>query len=149
MSQETPVWRGAAERRDGRREWIRQNLPAGPAGFVAEDLDLVARVYGREFYTDATGKLALIEFKLGDAPFGASKERTFRLLDDLCRAGDVAGERYRGFFVVRTPDETWSESTVFNVNGVDLTADQFRLWLLGNYMGVDPCWSPAMAWRQP
>lgn len=133
-------WNGAKERLDERREWIRQSMPSGPDGFVAEDLDLVVRTYGPMFHTDAKGVFMLVELKIGGAPLGASKVRTFGLLHEILRQGDPYRERYRGFFVVRTSSERWSDSTTFDVNGIALTADEFKRWLSGEEFAIRGMW---------
>ena len=109
------------------REWLRQQLPSGREGFIAEDLDLVVRAYGPRYGLDALGRFRLIELKRGNASLGTSKRMTFGLIDQGLRTGATA-ERYDGYYVVRT-SEAWDEAQVFNVNGIDLAHGQFRRWL--------------------
>jgi hypothetical protein len=131
-----PQWNGFGEELALRR-FIRKFCPRGGDGFVAEDLDLVAR---RFTPSDPHGRFCLIEHKYGDVPLGTSKFWTFGMLDAVLRVGDPNMGNYRGFFVLRTPkpatsdlddDPIFNPRTFFNVNDVDLTRDQFIAWLCG------------------
>lgn len=125
---------------DPHRDYLREHCPSGPEGFVAEDLDLVVRRFGHRFGLDGTGQFALIEVKHGDTPLGTSKERTFRMIDDLLRQADPNGERYLGMYVLRTNKpvgEPWYPSDVVKLGGSPMTVDEYRRWLLGENISHD------------
>lgn len=106
------------------REWLRKNKPSGSQGCIVEDLDLVLRVYGINFHTDATGKLMLIELKFGNAWIGTSKIKTFGLLDSLCRIADPDRLRYLGYYVVQYDNEDWDTAN-FRINRTSVTHKEF------------------------
>jgi hypothetical protein len=129
---------------DALRECIRQDCPPGPAGFIAEDLDLVCRVFGEKYDTDSTGRVMLVEVKHGTKPLGPSKERTFGLIDRLLRAGakELGGNRYRGYYVIRHDTDGWRDKDAnIRVNGVRM--DYATLLEFLQFADVDarPLWS--------
>ena len=112
------------------RDYLRgAQFPDGRDGFVVEDLDLVLRVFGPRFRTDADGKFRLVEMKFGSAHLGASKERTFGMIDRLLRGADPAMIRYRGFYLVNYTHRDWSLAE-FWVNGHPLSRADFDAWCL-------------------
>ena len=106
------------------RDWLRANKPAGQQGYIVEDLDLVLRVYGTNFHTDATGKFIFIELKFRNAWIGTSKIKTFGLLDSLCRAADPDHLRYLGYYIVQYDNEDWDIAN-FRINKVNITREEF------------------------
>lgn len=86
--------------RDARRDYIRDNFPSGPKGYIFEDLDLIVRRFTKQ---DAQGKFALVEFKWGGIRMGYAQEMTFGFIHKLLRMGDRKGKNYLGFFVVNWP----------------------------------------------
>jgi len=114
------------------RDWIRANLPAGNQGYVAEDLDLMLRVYGHEFNTDATGRFAECELKFGNATLDYAQIRTFRLRHTIMRKGDPERERYQGFYLIQYTDSNWDKA-LFTVNGCPLNRSSFL-----RFMMLDP-----------
>jgi hypothetical protein len=122
------------------REYIRRQLPAGSAGFVAEDLDLVIRHYGATYNLDDTGRLMLCELKYGRAPIDYAQRRTFGLLHQLLRQADPNRDRYLGFFVIHYDHPDWSLAR-FTVNGMPRTHAQFLDVLQGETAGI-----PGLPW---
>jgi hypothetical protein len=125
---------------DPHRDYLREHCPPGNEGFVAEDLDLVVRRFGTKFGTDADGQFALIEVKHGTAPLGPSKERTFKLIDDLLSAQDPWAERYLGMYLLRffkNGDEPWSDEDPVVFGKSQMTAGDYRRWLLGETIPYD------------
>ena len=102
------------------REWIRKQLPPGRDGVVVEDLDLVLRVYGERFNTDATGKFMFVELKYGSALPGIAQKKTFGLIDDLLKKADPEGIRYKGYWVLQYTNENWDVSG-FKLNNETIT----------------------------
>jgi hypothetical protein len=77
------------------RDRIRREC--APSGLVVEDLDMVIRVFGPRNRTDATGRLALFEFKHGPCSnLTEGQENTFGMLHDMLEPH----ERYAGFWRV-------------------------------------------------
>lgn len=109
------------------REWIRAHKPTGTQGYVVEDLDLVLRVYGRNYLTDDKGRIALVELKFGNSWIGYAQRKTFGELHRMLRAGD-AENRYIGFFVIQYSDEDWDKAE-FAVNKTTLSGDEFARFL--------------------
>ena len=105
------------------REWLRKNMPSGTDGFVVEDLDLVIRVYGPNFESDAEGKFILVELKYGMAWIGRAKKMTFGLIHRLLRETDSHRQRYLGFYVLNYDDEDWDKAN-FKVNGLILSKEE-------------------------
>ena len=112
------------------RDFIRKHCPNASDGFVAEDLDLLLRVYGPNYGTDAVGKFRLVEIKYGNPPLGKSKENTFGAIDAALRVG--LGDRYEGYFYVRTDAVRWDNATTFKVNSATLNTNEFIDWLNGD-----------------
>lgn len=108
------------------REFIRQCLPEGRLGFSIEDVDVSLRLFRQN---DPVGTWRLIENKVGTDYIGTSKEFHFALWDVLWRRGDPGMRFYKGYFVVNTPTDDWCNCDQFRVNGVELTAGQFKRWL--------------------
>lgn len=109
------------------REWIRENIPIGKAGYVAEDLDLLFLRFGpavRKPY-NADGEFILVEIKSADIPLPYAQQRVFGLLDRLLKLGDPQAGFYKGFYQV-----IWGEENVI-VNEVELSKNEFRKFLLG------------------
>ena len=111
------------------REWMRKNLPSGSQGMVIEDLDLVIRVYGTNFGSDAVGKFMLIELKFKKSWIGQAQKRTFGQIDRLLRKADPDAKRYMGYFVVQYDDEDWDKAQ-FKVNRKRLPTETFKRFLL-------------------
>jgi len=105
------------------RDWIRKNMPSGDAGFVAEDLDLILRVYGNSFHTDNTGKFMLVEQKFGNSWIQHAQRMTFGLLDRLLRQADPEGARYAGFFILQFSDDDWDKAE-FKINRQPVTREE-------------------------
>jgi len=106
------------------RDWLWRNLPPGRSGYVVEDLDLVLRIYGPMYDSDADGRLMFVELKFGNTTINPAQRKTFGLIDNLMRRGDPDGRRYAGYFVLNYADEDWDVSSWFRVNGVSLTREQ-------------------------
>ncbi|HFB06890.1 MAG TPA: hypothetical protein ENJ92_00435 [Chloroflexi bacterium] len=123
-----PRWRGTDAQRLKFRDWLRVHQPEGNKGYVVEDLDLVLRVYGKRYDTDAVGKFILVELKYGNAWIGYAQQKTFGLIDSVLRKGDPTGERYLGYYVVQYDDEDWERAN-FKVNRVALSEDEFLRFL--------------------
>lgn len=109
------------------REWIRDNIPVGKAGYVAEDLDLLFLRFGPAIQKpySADGEFILVEIKSADIPLPYAQERVFGLLDRLLRTGDQKGEFYKGFYQV-----IWMENDI-RVNGKRLSREEFKEFLVG------------------
>lgn len=144
----------------GLRQYLRDYCPPGPYsrapgldGFTAEDIDLVIRRFGPLYGLDQDGDFALIEVKHGrqNVPWDAkqaSKDRLFRVMDKLLRAGDSVfvgrGEpsRYRGSFWLREEISRgefpwWADSKV-NLNGEFMTVREFAQSAENGFMGIVP-----------
>lgn len=124
-----PQWRGPEHLIDDRRQFIRENMPSGKEGFVAEDLDLVIKYFGSNFSTDRDGFIKIIELKVGIGIFGTAQKETMGLLDKMCRTSEYS-ERYLGFFLVYSPSCEWEKEEFITVNGFDLSQNEFKQWLL-------------------
>jgi len=110
------------------RNWIRENFPDGSAGFVAEDLDLVTRVYGSAYKSDMAGMFRLIELKHKHYGMDKSQHKTFGLIDALLRMGNPEKDRYDGYYLIQTDSDDWERCGVFFVNHTLLTKEEFLLW---------------------
>ena len=108
------------------REWIRQEMPSGPEGLVAEDLDLVVR---RFTHHDPVGRFMLVELKHGEVGLGKAQVMTFGLVDGLLRIADPEGWRYLGYYLLHYPGLDWEECADFRVNGIPLSAGALKRWL--------------------
>lgn len=107
------------------REWLRDNMPDGPSGFVVEDLDLVVRWFGQRFGFDSGGAFMLIDLKFGNADLGTAQLKTFGLIDQLLRKGDNPDyQRYMGFYLVQYSHEDWEQAN-FKINHISVTRTQF------------------------
>jgi len=106
------------------RDWLRKNKPPGPHGYVVEDLDLVIRVFGKDFHTDAIGKFILVELKFGAAWIGHAQERVFSLVNSLLRTADPERKRYLGYYIVQYNNEDWDKAD-FRINGRNVTREEF------------------------
>ena len=113
---------------DPRREFIRREMVNGDQGFVAEDLDLVLRVYGEEFGTDYLGKFRLVELKSYTGTFNSSQQKTLGVMDRMLKESPESF-RYHGFYIVYSQTEKWKELDSITVNGWDLTKEQFLRWM--------------------
>jgi hypothetical protein len=111
------------------RESMRQDLPAGTAGMVIEDLDLVLRWFGSNYNLDAIGRLRLVEMKHITSGIGRAQESTFGLIDMLCRAGNP--ERYDGFFVVQADMNAVDEVELPNGRVVEIWSDDIEIRVCG------------------
>lgn len=129
------------EREKPIRRLMRQRMPRGSAGYVPEDLDIVLRVFGPRYRSDAKGKVRLIETKwnpTADRPVAlkGGQDRTFRLVDEMLRASQLA-DRYEGFYVVThthfelADGRIWIGRLTSPNEPVEVTPDQFVLWLSG------------------
>lgn len=108
-------WRGDPTLRLPFREVIRQELPGPDDGLVTLDVDLVMRVYGFNYGTDARGKFRLLEVKCADGRLTGGEAHTFRLLDEMLRLLDPQRRRYLGFFTIWTQQDDWSDCDYFEV----------------------------------
>jgi hypothetical protein len=108
------------------REWLRNELPPGPKGWVAEDLDLVVRKYSLE---DPVGRFMLIELKHGGASLSKSKLMTFGIIDFLLRQADPKRKIYRGYFLLQYPDPNPESCTHVIVNDEVLSLGELKQWL--------------------
>jgi hypothetical protein len=134
---------------DPRREFIRREMVNGAQGFIAEDLDLVLRVYGERFGTDYLGKFRLVELKSYTGTFNASQQKTLGLMDKMLKESPESF-RYQGFYIVYSETIDWKirkdiedfdsfeEYEIYEkarideqitVNGWDLTKEQFLKWM--------------------
>lgn len=109
------------------REWIRDNIPEGKSGYVAEDLDLIFLRFGPAIqkYYGADGEFILVEIKSADIALPYAQERVFGLIDRLLKLGDLKSEFYKGFYQV-----IWMDENVI-VNGEILSFGEFKEFLLG------------------
>lgn len=119
-------WRGPDPLRNPWRDFIRENVPPGTAGYVFEDLDLVARRFWGE---DPIGKFMLVEMKYKDTPLGKAQKRTFGLINGLLRSADLDRRRYIGYYLIQYPDPDPNKCDHVNVNGQQLTMEEFIKWL--------------------
>jgi hypothetical protein len=103
-------------------------MPSGSEGFVTEDLDLVVRLFGAKYNTDATGKFMLIELKHGNAQPAIAQQKTFGLIDSLLRKADPNKQRYLGYFILNYDNEDWNKAN-FRVNGKPYTLRQLTRFL--------------------
>lgn len=110
------------------RDWIRAKKPSGKAGYVVEDLDLVLRVFGERYKTDADGRFMLIELKFGNAYIGIAQKRTFGLIHRLLRIADPKKHRYFGYFVVQYDNENW-DLAEFKINKHQISQSDFYNFL--------------------
>jgi len=117
------------------RDWIRDHLPGGPDGYVVEDLDLVLRIYGPKFKSDATGKFMLIELKFGHSWIGVAQRKTFGLMHNLLRNADPGCQRYLGYFVLQYDNEDWDIAN-FSINRESVTRQRFMEFLLFDVAGL-------------
>lgn len=107
------------------REWIRENIPNGSSGYVAEDLDLIIRRYGKAADGNPDGRFMFIEIKYPGAVMGHAQRMTFGLIHRLLRKADPEHEWYVGFYLVH-----WNDGYV-DVNGIQKTLEQFKDFLMG------------------
>ena len=108
------------------RDWIRDEMPAGPEGWVAEDLDLIVRRYTS---SDPVGRFMLVELKYGEAGLGKAQFMTFGLMDGLLRTADPQGKRYLGYYLLNYPESEWEGCSGFRVNGIPLAIQGLKKWL--------------------
>jgi hypothetical protein len=116
------------------RDYLRKHLPGGREGCVIEDLDLIIRLYGKQFNTDDDGKFYLFELKFGNARIGIAQQKTFGLIHRLLRMADPRRERYLGYYVINYDNEDW-EYANFSVNGVKLSREEFLNFLQNKNVG--------------
>ncbi len=133
-----PEWNGADKHklREPLRDMIREELPEGTAGFVAEDLDLIIRHWGPNYGLDDIGRFRFVEVKHGKPKIDDAQRYTFTLIDDTCRRGDLDGTRYDGFYIVgHNAADAHAPETIYKVNRLGssdvlkLTRPQFIRWL--------------------
>lgn len=105
------------------RDFLRVHLPDSRSGFVAEDLDLLVRVYGANFDTDANGKFMLIEVKGKKGRIHRSKIMTFGMIDELLRKADPDRKRYLGYYVIQTDTPEWEDRSKFWLNGKPISCE--------------------------
>lgn len=117
-------------------------MPDGPAGFVAEDLDLVLRWFGpTSLYPnlDATGRVRLVELKRRGGRLETSKAMTFGMLHRrLC-----GWDRYDGWYLVHHSDDNHDENTTYWVNGVAMSCNKFLDWVQEPFSPVPGMWTDA------
>lgn len=118
------------------REWIRQNVPSGSAGYVIEDIDLlliedtspepwvIIRYYSPRL--DPVGKLMAVERKYGNGDMGHAQIRTFGLLDKIARRGDPLRQRWMGYYLLNHPHENPELCDHVLINHKSYTMDEFR-----------------------
>ena len=114
------------------REWMRENMPTGREGFVAEDLDLVVRRYGSLEHGSGDGRFMLIEVKQCNATIGYAQKRTFGLIDRLLRLGDPDSKHYIGFYLIN-----WNSDHVVVNQKEKLDMAELKSFLLGE-MELEP-----------
>lgn len=107
------------------REWIRNNLPSGRDGFIVEDLDLVIKVYGRNYGLDRKGKFMLCELKFYPKSIGYAQKQLYGLIDKLLRSADPDKNRYQGYYVIQYDNDDWDISK-FWINETLIKKDE--LW---------------------
>lgn len=143
------------------REFLGSNMPSGREGFVIEDLDwnvvapedaqlLVVRRYGENYGLDATGEFLIGEFKHRprlETHLDDAQRRTFGLIDEQCRLGDVARAeqdepcRYCGFYVIAYnepqpgPNTRWRIRRIGGSRTKDMGWDEFSNWLQVVHIG--------------
>ena len=145
-----PVFRNPDEFQvDPMREYLRGSLPSGPQGCVLEDLDLCLRLFGPKFGSDAEGRFILVEVKYSQTSLGASKERTFGLLDSMLQtANPFHDRRYGGFYVLRhrrSMTETWEPTDEVSINGQVMSVDKLCKWLQSDWSSIAPLWGAQVA----
>lgn len=143
------------------RDFFGESMPSGRDGFVIEDLDmtvaapeesqlLVVRRFGERYGLDSTGEFLIAEFKyrpdLGTW-LDPAQQRTFGLIDEQCRLGDVARAeqdepaRYCGFYVVAYNETEPGLTTRWRVRRIkgqrtkDMGWDEFANWLQVVHIG--------------
>jgi hypothetical protein len=115
------------------RDWIRENMPSGEEGFIAEDGDLVMRLYGPKYGLDEKGIIYLVELKHDNqkgesSDFNGSQKRTYGLQDELMRAGDPTGKRYWGFYIIQYSEDDWNKAS-FKINYKPVSREEFlKFW---------------------
>lgn len=131
------------EREKPIRRLMRQRMPRGSQGYVPEDLDIVLRVFGPRFRSDAKGKIRLIETKwnpVADCPvtLKGGQDRTFRLVDEMLSASSLA-DRYEGFYIVThthfelTEGRIWIGRLTSSNPPTEVNPNEFILWLSGEW----------------
>jgi hypothetical protein len=125
------------------REFLRRFAPNGSEGFVVEDLDLMVRTYGPNYYLDSSGRFVWLEVKFGmSTELGVAQVNTFKLPDELMRRGDPEGHRYRGFYILRYQNEAeWTVNDEVSVNKTRMKASEFVHWLEHDVPFIRPCWT--------
>lgn len=115
------------------RDYMRSNLPSGPAGCVIEDLDVVVRHFGTKYQLDATGRFMLIEQKHPGSFIGTAQQMTFGLMHAVMRKGDPNRERYVGYYVLNIAfDDAGNPVFPVLVNRKhSLNESQFNEWING------------------
>lgn len=113
------------------REWIRENLPTGKEGFIAEDLDLVIKVFGSNYGLGQAGKFMLCELKFYPTSIGYAQKQLFGTIDKLLRKADPKHKIYRGYYVIQYNNEDWDISE-FWIN--DISVDHETLWAFFQFM---------------
>ncbi len=127
------------EELDPWREWIRENIDRGSAGYIFEDVDMlpiedkepvpwvIVRYFDRRL--DPVGKLMAIERKFGNADMGHAQIRTFGLLDKIARKGDPDRKRWMGFYLLNHPHQDPEQCDHVQINGNRYTLDQFKKFM--------------------
>lgn len=115
------------------RDYMRKHLPAGGAGCVVEDLDVVIRHYGTKYQLDATGRFMLIEQKHPGSFIATAQQMTFGLMHATLRKGDPNRERYTGYYVLNIAfDDDGNPIFPVLVNRKhQLDESQFKEWMNG------------------
>lgn len=126
----------------GHRDYLLQDkFLAGDEGYVVEDIDLLIRAYGPLYKTDAKGRFMLIEIKYYPSKPGYAQQRTFKLIDEILKAGDKvlnsSNPRYLGYYVVQYDNADWNLSN-FWVDDKKVTRDEFDEFISMGYLEEYP-----------
>ena len=112
------------------RDWLRENMPIGRDGFVAEDLDLIVLRFGKleNRPHNKDGKFMLIEVKQCGKTIDYPQKRTFGLIDRLLRLSDPDKDYYIGFYVIN-----WNDDHVVVNQTEKLDMPNLKRFLLGEF----------------
>ena len=110
----------------------RRNDRKTQTDYGGAQLDLVLRVFGPNFSTDATGRFLLAELKYGKAWIDHAQKMTFGLVHSTLRMGDPDRQRYLGYYMVQYDNEDWHIAH-FRINGVEANTEDWA-----RFRNLDP-----------
>ncbi len=128
----SPRWRGDFDLLCPFCEWVRNEFPSGPKGYVSEDTDRIIRIFkSKEFPNeDSIGRFMDIELKHISKPYiRKAEEMTFGLKDALLRKADPNRRRYLGFYLLALDNYDPKQATKITVNGREVSYETLRKWM--------------------